>query len=216
MADKDERELVYGLKENEESYQKTLVDRYAGLLLKIVMDRGLSREDGLEVVNDTFDKAIKNINGFDVNRNTKFSAWIVKIAIRTATDKYRQIEKSLIDQSIEERLDRGIQDTEDLWQDLDAPESQLGSLSKDLIKKALQRLSDTDQIILTERSFDQEHKQIATLLKKSDNAVKVAYHRALKSLRKEYINLLESLKNEEATLLKTFLHIEDINEETAN
>ena len=61
MADKDERELVYGLKENEESYQKTLVDRYAGLLLKIVMDRGLSREDGLEVVNDTFDKAIKNM-----------------------------------------------------------------------------------------------------------------------------------------------------------
>ena len=197
MADKDELKLVYGLKANEESYQKLLVDRYARFLLKIVIDRGLSREDGLEVVNDTFYKAVKNINSFDVDKGTKFSAWLARIAINTTIDKYREQEKSPIKQSIEERADKGIQDTERLWQSTGNHENEIELLSKDLIKEALKKLSDTDQKILMERAWGQEYKRIAILLNKNENAVKVAHHRALKKLKKEYVNLLESFEDKE-------------------
>lgn len=217
MADKDEFELVYGLTANEESYQKLLVDRYAGFLLKIVMDRGLSREDGLEVVNDTFYKAVKHISRFDVDKAIKFSAWLARIAINTAIDKYKQEEKSPIKQSIEARADKGIQDTERLWQSTGTHESEIGLLSKDLIKEALKKLNDTDQKILMGRACGQEHKEIAMLVNKNKNAVKVAYHRALKKLKKEYVNLLESFedKKKEAAL-KAYLYNEDIDEKAAS
>ena len=117
MSDKDDHDLVNGLKANDPIYQKRLVDRYAKRLLSIVISLGLSREDGLEVVNDTFDKTIKTINRFDLTRCTKFTAWIVRIAINTARDKYRQLKDSLISQSTDEREERGIQDTEALWQE---------------------------------------------------------------------------------------------------
>lgn len=217
MADEDNLELVYGLKANEESYQKLLVDRYAGFLLKIAMDRGLSREDGLEAVNDTFYKVIRNIDGFDLSRGTKFSAWIAKIAINTSRDKYKQIEDQHISQSIEDRADRGIQDTEALWQEPSIPDSELALLSQKILKQALESLSDTDQEILKGRACGYDHKEIAGWLHKTPNAVKVAYLRAKERLKQKYISLLEGLEDKKtATAIETFLDIEDVNEKTAN
>lgn len=217
MANKKDRDLVNGLKANEEKYQKLLVDKYTGLLISIVMQRGLSREDGLEVVNDTFYKATKNISRFDVDRGTKFPAWLKKIAINTATDKYRQTEKSPINESIEDRTERGIQDTEGFWQDSDSSENETGLLSKNLLKKALRSLSDIEQKILMGRACNQQHKEIGILVNKNENAVKVAHHRALKRLKEKYINLLESLEDKNTVAaLKASIYNGDTNEKAAN
>lgn len=114
MADKDDHDLVNGLKANEPIYQKLLVDRYARRLLSIVVSLGLSREDGREVVSDSLYKVVKNINQFDLTRGSKFTAWIVRIAINTARDKYKQLKNPPISQSTDERAERELQDTEAL------------------------------------------------------------------------------------------------------
>ena len=217
MAAKDELDLIYGLKTNQEHYQKLLVDKYSGLLLIIVMGLGLSREDSLEVVNETFYKAIKSIDSFDIKRETKLSRWLVKIAKNTAIDLYRKEKKSPIDQSLEEREEKGIQDTANLAQPTVSHKSDISLLAEKLLKKALKNLNVTDQNILMERAWGLEYKQISLHTNKTVNALKVAHTRALKKLKEEYISLLESLDNlDKKEALTAHLYNEGRNEEAAN
>jgi len=205
MADKDDHDLVNGLKANEPIYQKLLVDRYAKRLLAIVVSLGLSREDGREVVSDSLYKAVKNINQFDLTRGSKFTAWIVRIAINTARDKYKQLKDPPISQSTDERAERGLQDSE------------AGQLSQKIMHQALECLSDTDQDILRCWACGFQHKEIAALLSKTPGAVKVAHHRAKERLKQKYISILESFEDKQtATAVKDFLGIEAVNEKTAN
>ena len=217
MADENDRDLVNGLKANDARCQKLLVDAYAGRLLAVVMQGGISREDGREVVNDTFYKVVQNINRFDLTRGTKFSTWITKIAINTARDKYKQIKGQLICQSTNDRADRGLQDNEALWQAPHPQGSEFGLLSQKILKQALEDLSDTDQEILRGRACGYEHKEIGLWVNKTPNAVKVAYLRAKERLKQKYIGILEELEDKKAaTAVKAFLDIEELNEETAN
>lgn len=217
MADKDDHDLVNGLKANEPIYQKLLVDRYAKRLLAIVVSLGLSREDGREVVSDSLYKAVKNINQFDLTRGSKFTAWIVRIAINTARDKYKQLKDPPISQSTDERAERGLQDSEALWQDQQTSDSELGQLSQKIMHQALECLSDTDQDILRCWACGFQHKEIAALLSNTPGAVKVAHHRAKERLKQKYISILESFEDKQtATAVKDFLGIEAVNEKTAN
>ena len=217
MADKNDHDLVAGLKANEPIYQKLLVDRYAGRLMSIVVSLGLSREDGQEVVSDSLYKAVKNINQFDLTRGSKFLAWIVRIAINTARDKYKQLKDPPISQSTDERAEGGLQDTETLWQDQQASGSELGQLSQKIMAQALKGLSDTDQDTLRCWACGFQHKEIAALLNKTPGAVKVAHLRAKERLKQKYISILESFEDKRtATAVKDFLGIEAVNEKTAN
>lgn len=217
MADKEDHDLVNGLKANDTGYQKLLVDKYAGYLLSIVMKLGHYREDGLEVINDTFYKVIQNINKFDLTRGTKFSAWIVKIAICTARDKYKQQKDPHISQSIDERAERGIQITEVVWQEEQPTGSELGQLSQELLRQAFEKLTETDQDILRLCACGFKHKEIAALVNKTHNAVKVAHLRAKERLKQKYISILESFEDKHtAVAINNFLGIETVNEKATN
>ena len=217
MADKDDHEFVNGLKTNDPIYPKLLVDKYAGRLLYIVMSLGLSREDSQEVVNDSLYKVVKSINQFDLTRIRKFTAWIVRIAINTARDKYKQLKGSPISQSTDGRAERGIQDTKALWQEQQQTGSEMGQLSQKLLSQALESLIEIDQDILRWWACGFKHKEIAALLNKNPGAVKVAHLRAKERLKQKYISILESFEDKHtATAIKNFLGIEAINEETAN
>lgn len=217
MDDKDDHDLVDGLKANDPIYQKLLVDRYVKQLLSIVMSLGFSREDSLEVVNDGIYKVVKYINKFDLTRSSKFTAWIVRITINTARDKYKQLKNSPVSQSTDERAERGIQDMEVLWHDQQPTDSELGQLSQKTMEQALKNLSETDQDILRCCACGLQHKEIAVLLNKTPGAVKVAHLRAKKRLKHKYISILEAFQDRrKAMALKDFLGIEVVNEETKN
>jgi len=217
MADKDDNDLINGLKANKPVYQKLLVDKYAGRLLSVVRRMGLCREDGVEVVNDTFYKIIKKIDDFDLSKSNRFSAWIVRIAINTAKDKYKQIKDPPVSQSTDERAEKGIQDAEALWQEHHQPDSKIGQLSQQIMSQALESLSETDQDILRCWACGFQHKEIAALLNKTPGAVKVAHFRAKERLKQKYIDILGTFKDKPtATAVKDFLGIEAVNEKTAN
>jgi len=217
MDDKDDHDLVNGLKANNPIYQKILLDRYAKRLLSIVMSLGFSREDSLEVANDSLYKVIKYINKFDLTRSSKFTAWIVRITINTARDKYKQLKDPPVSQSTDERAERGIQDTEILWHEQQPTDSELGQLSQKIMDQALKNLSETDQDILRCCACGFQHKEISALLNKTPGAVKVAHLRAKERLKHKYISILEASQDRRtATALKDFLGIEAVNEETTN
>jgi RNA polymerase sigma factor (sigma-70 family) len=217
MADKDDIDLVNGLKANDPVYQELLLNRFAGRLLSIVKKRGLCQEDGVEVVNDTFYKIVRTINTFDSSRHRKFSAWVIQIAINTAKDKYKQIKDPLISQSIDERAEKGLQASEALWQEQYSKDSKIGQLSKKILCQALENLSEQDQDILRYRACDMQYKEIAALVNKTPNAAKVAHLRAKKKLKQKYIDILETLQDESIVMaVKNFLCIEAVNEKTAN
>lgn len=215
MVEKDDLDLIYGIKANDEKYLKLLVDRYAKPLRSILMKSGFSREDSLEIVNDTFYKAIRYIDSFDVEKFKKFSNWLFKIAQNTAIDKYRKDSKSPIKESLEEREEKGFQDTAILFHPTSSNKSEIGLLSKELLNKALENLSPIDCEILLNRAWGREHKVIARSLNKTENAVKVAYLRAKSKLKEEYIILLESIDDSKQISLKAYLDIEKTHEKPA-
>jgi len=210
-------DLISGLKAGEQKYLIIFVDRFAKRLLSFVMGRGFSRSDAEEVVSDTIYKAIRHINEFEVDGNTKFFTWLAAIACNGAADLYRRKARSPESESIEERAARGIGDPEGSTRKSNVPDSGKKPLSQKILSKALRRLSPAVQRILMARTRGYQHKEIAEWLDKSEGAVKVAYHRGLEKLRAEYINLLEELEDEaEKKGLKTYLNIGYDNEKAAS
>lgn len=217
MTEIDEHGLVNGIKANDPTCLKILVDRYAGRLLSFVIKRGLSHGDGEEVVNDSLYKIVKNINKFDTNRGSKFSAWVIRITINTALDKLKQIKTKPILQSTDERAENGIQDSVALWKEPPQVSSELGQLSQKILGQALESLSENDQDILRFFAYGFQPKEIAALLNKTPNAVKVGHYRAKERLKQKYIEILESSEHQcAAKAIKKFLGIETINEKTTN
>lgn len=210
---KDDVQLVSGLKANNSLCHDLLVSKYGNSLLGLSLNMGLSREDGIEVVNDVFIKVIKNIDRFDPNRDTKFFSWLAAIAKNCIKDKFRGLTKTPSGQSLDKLEENGFQAKEDIWDEPEQTDSYEGSLSKELIKKALKKLNHRDQKILMERVFGIPHKDIAKSLNMSEGSVKTAYHRALKKLKEMCINLIESMEDKNAIIaLKKHLLYENTDE----
>lgn len=75
----DEQDLVDRLKKGQEWAVNTLVKTYQGMLLKIAYSITLEREESLEIVQDVFVSACRNIGGF--RQDSSLAGWLRKITI---------------------------------------------------------------------------------------------------------------------------------------
>jgi RNA polymerase sigma factor (sigma-70 family) len=194
----DEYTLVIGLKAGDPIIQKELVEKYAGRLLRFVQyDKGLSHHDGLEVVNDTLIKIIEKIDKFDPERG-RFLSWMLKIAQNTAKDKIRALNRKP-EHSLDALEDAGMQFSNGVLMNEECPETESFILSKKILKKAFQALKQRDQRLLLEGAvYGQPHKITAESLGIEENAAKVAYCRAKKKLKLEYISIVQAMNDERA------------------
>lgn len=207
MAINDEdHDLIVGLKANNETYQKKLVDKYSGYLLSFASKKGLIRADAIEVINDVFHKVILHINKFDPNRGCKFTTWMFQIAKNSIIDKLRKTYQSSFEEDFQLLDEKSIQASEGNWQRSDCPESEGSVLSTSLLLEALDELNETDKILLLQRSYDTPFKDIAILIGKTENAAKVAHHRALEKLKEAFIAKIESKDEMTRSALKTYLN----------
>ena len=78
-ADIDEQDLVERLKKGQQWAFNVLVNKYQGRLLKVAYGITLDREDSLEVVQDVFVSAFKNIQTF--RQDASLATWLRKITI---------------------------------------------------------------------------------------------------------------------------------------
>ncbi|HVF80741.1 MAG TPA: sigma-70 family RNA polymerase sigma factor [Flavisolibacter sp.] len=156
-----------------------LVERYQNFVFTIVLRYIKSREDAEEVAQDVFVKAYRSLSDF--KGASKFSTWLYTIATTTSLSFLRKNKvdlQSLDDEKIfaaAERIDGGI------------TANQIEQKNKvAMVAEAITFLSADDaQVITLFYKGEQTLEEIAQILRKEPNAVKVQLHRARARLKEK-------------------------------
>ena len=156
-----------------------LVERYQNYVFTIVLRYVKTREDAEEVAQDVFVKAYRSLADF--KGNSKFSTWLYTITTTTCITFLRK--KKLEIQSL---------DNEHVFERADTIDSgmsanQIEQKSKvNMVNEAIKMLSPDDaQIITLFYKGEQTLEEIAQILGKETNAVKVQLHRARGRLKEK-------------------------------
>ena len=82
-----EQELIRGCRKGKRRYQELLYSHFYGFGMSVCLRYTYSRNDALEVLNDSFMKVFEHIQTFDETR--PFKSWFRRILVNTALDHYR-------------------------------------------------------------------------------------------------------------------------------
>lgn len=158
-----------------------LVDRYRNFVFTIVLRYLNSREDAEEVSQDVFLKAFRSLADF--KGASKFSTWLYTIATTTCLTFLRK-----------KKLEVHSLDNEKVFQAADNLDGGLGANQIEqksrvaMVNEAIRMLSPDDaQIITLFYKGEQTLDEIAQILGKEPNAVKVQLHRARGRLKEKMV-----------------------------
>jgi RNA polymerase sigma-70 factor (ECF subfamily) len=132
-------------------------------------------DDGIrhEIVSNVFYKAMLKLPQFRFleARQSNFSAWLYRIAINETNQYFRNCKR-------EDKIAFALK-----WNYQDIPEEE-PEISFDKVHEKMKDLSEEEQTLLTLRFFEKlKYKEIAEIMKKKENAVKVRIHRILNKMR---------------------------------
>ncbi|MEA2104294.1 MAG: RNA polymerase sigma factor [Candidatus Cloacimonadota bacterium] len=125
-----------------------------------------------EIVSNVFFKAMKKITLFKLKkiRINSFSAWLFRIAINETNDYFRK-------ENREKKIRSQMENRN--------PISFKYPINFDIIQEKIQQLPFYEQNLISLRFFEKfKHKEIAYILGKKENTIKVQMHRTLQKLRK--------------------------------
>lgn len=175
-ADTDIIALVLG---GDPNAYATLVDRYQNYVFTIVLRYIKSREDAEEVAQDVFVKAYRSLSAF--KGASKFSTWLYTVTTSTCITFLRK-----------KKLEVHSLDNERVFAAADSVDSgmsanQIEQKSRvNMVNEAIKMLSTEDaQIITLFYKGEQTLEEIALILGKEINAVKVQLHRARGRLKEK-------------------------------
>ncbi len=86
-----EIEIIYGCKKKNGKSQEMLYKHFYGYGMSIALRYANSRDEAVEILNDSFLKVFDSIKSFDESQS--FKPWLRKIVINTAIDYYRKFVK---------------------------------------------------------------------------------------------------------------------------
>jgi RNA polymerase sigma-70 factor (ECF subfamily) len=177
-----------------------LVERYEAKLKRYINRLGVrNNDDQLDVLQDIFIKAYKNLNSFDTQMS--FSAWIYRIAHNEAISWYRKHNvrpegHMVADSSEILELIKSKEETPDIVFDK--------NINAEMLNKALLKIDEKYREILTLRFFEHlEYDEISDVLKIPIGSVGTLIYRGKKQLYNElnkdfytYMNNMEKDKPE--------------------
>lgn len=164
------------LKGNQQAYAM-LVDQYQSFVFTIALRYVKSREDAEEVAQDVFVKAYRSLGDF--KGNSKFSTWLYTITTTTSISFLRK--KKLEVHSLDNEKVFAAADTLDGG--MSANQVEQKSKLK-MVNAAIALLSPDDaEVITLFYKGEQSLEEIAQILGKEPNAVKVQLHRARTRLK---------------------------------
>ncbi len=172
--DTNEINTIKLCQENEMENFTYLYNKYVEKIYKYIFFKVKNKNNTEDLVSLTFLKAIKGIKNFNCEKNY-FSAWLYKIARNTVADYYRfKKETSSLD------------DLFDLKADMCVAEDYKTKEKKEIIKKALNKLNKKQKEVIELRVWHElSYKEIAQIVNKNEDNVKVIFSRALKNLKNE-------------------------------
>lgn len=159
-----------------------IVERYEAKLGRYIERLGVkNKDDQMDVLQEIFIKAYKNLNSFDLNMS--FSAWIYRIAHNEAISWYRKHnvrpEGHLVAESFEIlNLIKSKEESADVVFDQ--------NLKAEEVNKALLKIEEKYREVLTLRYFEHmEYDEISDVLKIPIGSVGTLIHRGKRQLLNE-------------------------------
>jgi RNA polymerase sigma-70 factor, ECF subfamily len=135
-----------------------------------------NRHDAEDLTTQTFMKMLESIKRFRW-RSAPFSAWLFRIAHNLAMDHFRASRRWQPEEEVPEPAD----DAEP-----SAEAAALHSIGRESMLELIEHLSQEQKQVLTLKFvFNLPNAEVATILGKSEGAIKSLQHRALVSLQKQ-------------------------------
>ncbi len=180
MIDGEEQLIIGQAVRGEPSAFGILYDRYQPALYRFIVLKVGRREEAEDLTHQVFLHAWQKIRGYE-DRGYPFSAWLYQIARNLVIDFYRtqkgDVPLVVGDEVGEERF---ATPATDLEKALDT------SFDIERVMRVLRTLQpDHQDVVIMRFVEDMTVEEVARALKKSEGAVKLMQHRALKELKKK-------------------------------
>ena len=135
-----------------------------------------NRHDAEDLTTQTFLKMLESIGRFRW-QSAPFSAWLFRIAHNLAMDHFRANRRWQPEEEVPEPLDSEVRSAE---------EEALHAIGRQSMLRLIETLSPEQQQVLTLKLvFNFPNADVATVLGKTEGAIKSLQHRALVSLQKQ-------------------------------
>lgn len=170
-----EKRIIQRAKKGEASAFGLLYDRYQPQIYRFVFLKVSRREEAEDLTHQVFLQALQHIGEYE-DVGFPFTSWLYRIARNEVIDHYRTrkqvISLDYVDPEYFASLDRAMEDTE-------------RRMDVRRVTDALKQLKPEYQDVIIMRFIeDLSPKEIAVALEKSEGAVKLLQHRAVKQLQK--------------------------------
>lgn len=154
--------------EQQKAQLEKIVEEESASLYRIAFSYTHQKEDALDVVQDSFQKALVQIN--KAKPIDDFHAWFYRILINTATDQWRKKKRSAAELQLPENRE---------WM------AHLPEISQVELQSILELIESPEKEILILKFFEGFRlKEIAEILELNENTVKTKMYRSLNQLRK--------------------------------
>jgi RNA polymerase sigma factor (sigma-70 family) len=171
-------EIIQRVMQGDANAYAVLVDRYQSFVFTIVLRYIKSREDAEEVAQDVFIKAYRNLSSF--KGDAKFSTWLYTVVTTTAISFLRK--KKVEIQSLDDG-DKVFEVADSIDSGMRANQIEQKSRVQ-MVNEAISLLGPDDAQVLTLfYKGEQTLEEIAKIMGKETNAVKVQLHRARTRLK---------------------------------
>lgn len=170
----EEELLIQKAKSGDEEAFRALYDTYITPIYRFVFLKVQQRQDAEDITQHTFVSAWENIRTYE-HRGFPFSSWLYRIAGNAVIDHFRTHRHTIDVDAV----------PEDFLAHHDETESELDtSIEMKEVRIALQSLEpDQQNVIIMKFVEDLSNKEIAAALQKSEGAIRVIQHRALKQVK---------------------------------
>jgi len=185
MIDGEEEKLIRSAVGGDSSAFGSLYDRYQPAIYRFIVVKVGSREEAEDITHHVFLSAWTKVRTYK-HRGHPFSSWLYQIARNMVIDHYRSRKDDV-------SLDK--LDPESSIIPAVAQSDLSIKLELEKVHRAIKELKpDYQDVIILRFIEDLPLKETATILKKSEGAVKLAQHRAIKELKEKLGD--ESLEEE--------------------
>ena len=172
--DSELQEIINGCLNNDRVSQHRLYDRYAPKMYVVCRRYANSREEAEDMLMEGFMNVFKNLSSF--KGDSKFSTWIYSVMVNTAVSHYRSVKRFRNELLAEDVLD-GDEFAEE--------ERITASLEASRLLDLMEQMPDGMRVVFNLKAVEEySFSEIAEMLDKKENAIRISYMRARQWLMK--------------------------------
>lgn len=156
-----------------------LYDHYLPKIYRFIFLKVTNKKETEDLVHEVFLSAWQNVHNYR-HEGFPFSSWLYQIAKNAVIDFYRTDKKNIQIEMVDEEL-LGFKNQD--------PENLDTALELEKVRKIISSLKpDYQDVLIMKFIEDLSHEEIASAMDKSEGAVRLIQHRAIKELKSIYEN----------------------------